>query len=142
MPARRRPLYAAHAGPAWPDEPHLQLWWAATLLREHRGDGHIAGLVTRGIDAVESLVFHAATGEVAAEHVLPMRGWTQDDWDAATARLRARGWVDQAGRLTTAGAEVRADLEAETDELALPPGTADDVAALCERLESLGLGPG
>src|SRR5207245_6103215 len=39
-----RPLFAANADLAWPDKPHLVLWQATTLLREHRGDGHMVSL--------------------------------------------------------------------------------------------------
>jgi hypothetical protein len=34
-----RPLYAGHADLPWPEEPVLQLWHAATLLREYRVTG-------------------------------------------------------------------------------------------------------
>ena len=44
-----RPLYAGHADLPWPDEPLLELWHAASLLREHRGDGHIAALLHAGL---------------------------------------------------------------------------------------------
>lgn len=57
-----RPLYAAHAGLPVPEEPHLALWHAATLLREHRGDGHLAALAIAGLSGVEALVLHNATG--------------------------------------------------------------------------------
>ena len=59
-----RPLFAAHAGLAWPDAPHLVLWHAQTLLREFRGDGHITALVHADLDPVEALVMHLASGEV------------------------------------------------------------------------------
>src|SRR5579885_2088260 len=57
-----RPLFAAHAALAWPDAPHLVLWHAQSLLREYRGDAHIAALVLEGFTAPEALVLHAATG--------------------------------------------------------------------------------
>ena len=47
-----RPLFAGHAGLPWPDKPHLVLWHAITLLREYRGDGHVAALVEAGLDPV------------------------------------------------------------------------------------------
>ncbi len=59
-----RPLFAAHAALPWPDPPHLVLWQAQTLLREWRGDGHIACLVEQGISGLEALVLHETTGEV------------------------------------------------------------------------------
>ena len=59
-----RPLAAAHADVGWPAEPHLQLWHAQSILREYRGDGHIALLVVHGLSGREALVTHAAAGDV------------------------------------------------------------------------------
>ena len=61
-----RPLFAAHAALPWPDAPHLVLWQAQTLLREYRGDGHVALLLTAGLDGLGALITHAATGEIPA----------------------------------------------------------------------------
>src|SRR5688500_14983556 len=57
-----RPLYAAHADLPWPEEPLLALWHGATLLREYRGDGHIAVLLHAGLTGLEALITHTATG--------------------------------------------------------------------------------
>src|SRR5262245_65065219 len=54
--AAGRPLFAANRELAWPDAPHLALWLATTLLREHRGDGHVIALSTTGIDGCEAHV--------------------------------------------------------------------------------------
>ncbi|HET7278312.1 MAG TPA: hypothetical protein VFJ22_09560, partial [Dermatophilaceae bacterium] len=56
LTAPGRPLYAAHAGLVWPDDDLLALWHAATLVREHRGDGHVAVLTATGIGPVEATV--------------------------------------------------------------------------------------
>ena len=67
-----------------PSEPHLAYWHAATLLREHRGDGHLAALLAAGLDPVEALVSHTATGKgMAPRWVLATRGWRRADWEAA-----------------------------------------------------------
>ncbi|MGW0823438.1 SCO6745 family protein [Streptomyces sp. NPDC002845] len=117
-----RPLYAAHADLPVPDEPHLALWHAATLLREHRGDGHLAVLLHAELDPVEALVSHTATGKgMAPKWVLATRGWTRDDWAAAADRLRERGLLDAEGELTEAGITLRQDIESETDRLDRAP---------------------
>jgi hypothetical protein len=117
-----RPLYAAHADLPVPDEPHLALWHAATVLREHRGDGHLAVLVGAGLDAVEAIVSHSATGKgMAQKWLLRSRGWGQDVWDAAQQRLRGRGLMDADGGLTEAGVELRRLIEEETDRLDRAP---------------------
>lgn len=112
------PLYAAHADLAVPDAPHLRLWYAATLLREHRGDAHLAVLVNAGLDGLEALVSHSASSEgMPREMVMTKRGWTQEDWDAAEDRLRDRRLLGGDGTLTETGAGLRHDLEKETDRL-------------------------
>lgn len=135
-----RPLYAAHADLPVPEQPHLAYWHAATLLREHRGDGHLAALVSAGLDPVEALVSHTATGKgMSPRWVLSTRGWARTDWDAAAGRLRERGLLDETGELTEAGTALRAELEEHTDRLDSAPYEhlgADGV----ERLTELGRG--
>ncbi|MFD6422816.1 hypothetical protein [Streptomyces sp. NPDC060198] len=131
-----RPLYAAHADLPVPAEPHLAFWHAATLLREHRGDGHLAALLIAGLDPLEALVSHTATGKgMSPRWTLGTRGWRREDWDAASARLRKRGLLDDEGSLTEAGTALRAELEETTDRLDEAPYEhlgADGVARLTE----------
>jgi hypothetical protein len=115
-----RPLAAANADLPWPDEPHLQLWQALTILREHRGDGHVATLLAAGLDGCEALVSFAAIGAAAAE-TFDSRGWPAAEWQAATERLLGRGWIDADGKATDLGRERREDIERSTDELAAGP---------------------
>ncbi|AJF65573.1 hypothetical protein SVTN_15295 [Streptomyces vietnamensis] len=118
-----RPLAAAHAELPWPEAPHLVLWQAATILREHRGDGHIAALIAAGLDPAESLVSFAAVG-AAPEPVFESRGWSEDAWAAARERLTARGLLATDGAATAEGHALRAEVERRTDELAAGPWTA------------------
>lgn len=137
-----RPLFAAHAALAWPEEPHLALWHAATVLREHRGDGHVAALVGAGLDGCEALVLQAATGRVPRESLQPFRGWTEDEWAASEERLRVRGWIEDGARASATGFARRAEIEDVTDEAALAPWTTlgeEDCARLEELLEPLSL---
>ncbi|WP_405943609.1 SCO6745 family protein [Streptomyces sp. NBC_00932] len=117
-----RPLYSAHADLPVPEQPHLAFWHAATLLREHRGDGHLAVLLAAGLDPLEALVSHTATGKgMAPRWILATRGWHRSDWDAAVERLRGRGLLDADGGLTDAGTKLRQDVESDTDRLDLAP---------------------
>ncbi|MET9952166.1 hypothetical protein ABZ135_11545 [Streptomyces sp. NPDC006339] len=118
-----RPLAAAHAALPWSHVPHLALWQAATLLREHRGDGHLVALMAAGLDPVESLVSFAAVG-AAAEETFAGRGWSEEQWRAARDRLATRGLVHPDGTATDAGRALRAEVERRTDELAAAPWAA------------------
>ncbi|WP_406175991.1 SCO6745 family protein [Streptomyces sp. NBC_00996] len=135
-----RPLYAAHADLPVPDAPHLALWHAATLLREHRGDGHLAALLDAELDPVEALVSHTATGKgMAPKWALGTRGWSRADWEAAAGRLRQRGLLDTEGELTDAGAALRGEIEARTDRLDRAPYEHLGAAGV-ERLTELAKG--
>ncbi|MFE6159874.1 hypothetical protein ACFQ7F_13290 [Streptomyces sp. NPDC056486] len=117
-----RPLYAANVDLPVPEEPHLALWHAATLLREHRGDGHLAALAVAGLSGIEALVLHNATGKAATSALLMRtRGWSERQWDAARDQLRERGLLDGAGDLTDAGTALRGETEALTDRLDAAP---------------------
>ena len=117
-----RPLFAAHANLSWPDDDHMVLWHAQTLLREYRGDGHIALLVAEGLDGIEALITHAATGLVPAAVLQSMRGWTDEEWHAGVERLRSRGLIaSDSMSFTDAGAAQRAHIESRTDSLSSAP---------------------
>jgi hypothetical protein len=116
-----RPLYAGHADQAWPDEPVLQVWHGVTLLREHRGDGHVVSLVRHGLSGREALVTHTLTGRGFTQQAAQAtRGWSDEDWTAALAGLTERGLVAD-GALTEDGVALRAAVERDTDELSTAP---------------------
>jgi hypothetical protein len=142
-PTAGRALAAANAALNWPDPPHLVLWHAQTVLREHRGDGHVAALLSAGVDPVEALVLFAADQSMNADWLRTRRGWSEPEWADAVGRLAARGLVDpveavEAGdpaagaaaaglpvaALTPAGRAVRDEVERRTDELADVPWAA------------------
>jgi hypothetical protein len=98
------------------------MWHAASLLREHRGDGHIWALACAGLSGLEALVTHVATATgFNPAFALSSRGWSQDEWDGAVSGLAARGLLDGEGELTAAGQELRAQIEDQTDRLAASP---------------------
>ncbi|MFF0823724.1 hypothetical protein ACFYUR_25425 [Micromonospora haikouensis] len=117
-----RVLGAANAALPAAEYPLARLWQAATTLREHRGDGHIAALVAAGLDPVETLAWRVAEG--MPELNLLGRGWSPQEWEAATGRLAERGWLTGDGKPTEHGrAEFRA-VEDATDVAALHPWQA------------------
>lgn len=116
-----RPLYAGHADLPWPDQPHLVLWHAVTLLREYRGDGHIAALVLNGLGGLDALVTHVATGKGFVDAVAKLtRGWSDEQWDASVARLREQGILGDEG-LTEQGTALRDRVEVATEAAATGP---------------------
>ena len=112
-----RPLFAANVALRWPDAPHLALWHAVTLLREHRGDGHVSVLTAAGVHPCEAHMLRIADDGLPLDSIRPYRGWDDEDWATAAQGLRTRGWLDDDGRTTFAGARARADIEADTDRL-------------------------
>lgn len=118
-----RPIYAGLADLSWPTPPHLQLWHAVTLLREYRGDGHVAALTVSGVTGLEAAVMHVAQGDSwTREPLRKTRGYSTEEWDTALAGLRERGLIEPDGEgLTEAGRTVRSEVEDATDRLALPP---------------------
>jgi hypothetical protein len=133
-----RTLGAANAALPVPSESLARLWHAATVLREHRGDGHIAALVAANLDAPEALALRAgvdlaangAHGVGSNSHVSagwgraqmqPARGWTDEEWNAAVARLGGRGLLHPNGTATQAGTELHRNIERATDVTAARP---------------------
>nr|WP_229847643.1 hypothetical protein [Kitasatospora griseola] len=109
-----RVLAAANAALPAQDGRLARLWQATTVLREHRGDGHVAALVAEGLDGCEALVVRCAL-DTRRETMQPHRGWTDAEWDEATARLIERQWLNPDGSLTTEGRRRHVALEAATD---------------------------
>jgi hypothetical protein len=97
-----------------------RLWQAATLLREHRGDGHFAALTAADIDGCEAVVLRCGL-DLRREDMQPVRGWTDEAWDGALSRLAERGWIDADGALTSAGRAAHAAVEDATDRAASRP---------------------
>ena len=133
-----RPLFAGHACLSWPDAPHLVLWHAQTLLREHRGDGHVALLLTEGLDGLGALITHAATGGIPAEALRTTRAWSDAEWADGVARVREQGWLADEPELSLneAGKHRRQSIENHTDELAVYPYEAIGEEG-CARLREL-----
>lgn len=120
-----RPLGAANADLPRRDDPYERLWQATATLREHRGDGHVAVLVAAGLAGLPMLVLRAAL-DIGRDLLQAARGWTDDEWDAATAQLVAAGLLDDAGQVTDAARRRIADIEQATDDAAAHPWAALD----------------
>jgi hypothetical protein len=115
-----RTLFAANRALAWPQRPLSRLWHAVTLLREHRGDGHVALLTAEGVSGRECNVLHAAAGRVPEAMIRRSRDYDDAQWGHYRGALQRRGLLDAAGGLTQSGRELKQRIEDTTDALALP----------------------
>ena len=136
-PIDGRALFAANAALAWPTDPLDALWHAATLLREHRGDGHVALLTSLGLAGRECNVLQEAGGNVPRQLIERARDYDEAEWTAIVLRLADRGLLTTDGALTDSGRDLRQELEDRTDAVALSAYDALDDGALARLIELL-----
>jgi hypothetical protein len=131
-----RPLFAGHASLPWPEEPHLVLWHAQTLLREFRGDAHVASLMLYGLNGLDALISHAASGDVPGDVLRTTRAYSEEEWAAGVESLAARGIVEADGTFTERGRMQRQAIEQRTDDSSVAPYEVLGEDG-CERLRAL-----
>jgi hypothetical protein len=135
-----RALYAAVRTLPVPAAPVARLWHGANLLREHRGDGHVAALVTAGIGGTEAHVLHALSQGMPAEQFGRVSHLPAGQLAAVIDGMRTRGLIGADGWLTATGRETKERIESRTDELAAPAYdvlTPNEVEELVDDLEPL-----
>ena len=118
-PLDARPLFAANLALPWPEDPLAALWHAATLLREQRGDAHVAVLAAAGVSGRESNLLHAAAAGIPRDYIARTRDYDEAAWRHQEQRLAGRGLLDDDGSLTAAGRELKDRIESATDTLGL-----------------------
>jgi hypothetical protein len=136
-PMEGRTLFAANRALPWPQESTAALWHASTLLREHRGDGHVAALTAAGIHGREANVLQSAAEVVPRDLFAMSRHYDDAEWDSISARLVDRGLLDRHGQLTPEGKAIRAEVEDRTDALALSAYRALDDEQLQQLIDAL-----
>ena len=128
-----RALAAANAELPVSGDPLTRLWQVTTLLREHRGDGHFAALAAADIDGCEAVVLRCAKdADISRDMMQPVRGWSDEQWDGAAARLAERGLTGEDGAMTAAGRAAHDAVEAATDQAAARPWDRMGPAAVAE----------
>jgi hypothetical protein len=110
-----RPLFSSLREQPVPTGPHGRAWRAAELVREHRGDGHIAACVVAGVDALTMNVLTERWLGFRVGEYSATRGFAADRIEHAVAGLRRRGWLDEFGDLTVEGRLARVAIETATD---------------------------
>jgi hypothetical protein len=130
-----RPLFAGLRGRGAPADPFQRLWWACDLVREHRGDSHVAVANAAGIGPVEMNVLTECWLGMPLLSYTATRGWSEAAMRAAVGRLEARGWL-RGSALTDDGRAVRAGLEDRTDaaEQAVVDALGARLDEVCGRL--------
>jgi hypothetical protein len=120
-----RPVFAANRDVALPEDPIERLWQLCTLLREHRGDGHVVACTAAGLSGLEAHVLIAVDQQNSFDDLARTRGWTTDEWNTCLAGLQHRGLVthDSEYRMTEQSLVLRQTIETCTDELATQPFT-------------------
>jgi hypothetical protein len=109
-----RMLYSGLSVLPMPDTPMGRLWRAADLVREHRGDGHVAAWISQ-TDSCEITVLTELTWGLEPGAYVFTRGWNEEEVDAARDRLRERGLLGGDNQLTEQGRAFRAEIEHRTD---------------------------
>src|SRR4051812_27402068 len=135
-----RPMYAALLAIPVPDDVVKRLFHAASLLREHRGDGHIAALMTNGIGGLEAHVLYALGMDMPAEKFGRIHHLPAVQLAALIGGMRDRGLIGDDGWLSEQGRAVKQRVEALTDDLAVKPYEAlepDELDELMSILEPL-----
>src|SRR5438874_4709989 len=109
-----RHLFSGLRSLGWPGDPMGDLWRAADLVREHRGDSHICAWVSHGVDPIQANLLTELWWRMPFRSYVRTRGWTEDEIDGAVARLQGDGIVD-GDAFTPAGEDLRASIEEATD---------------------------
>ncbi len=136
-PIDGRPMYAALRSVAIPDEVVARCFHAASLLREHRGDGHIVALMTEGVARLEAHVLFALAMDMPAEKFGRIHHLPAAQLAAVIDGMRDRGLIGDDGWLTTDGRAVNQRVEALTDDLAAKPYESLEPAELDELMAAL-----
>ncbi|QYN26253.1 MarR family transcriptional regulator [Amycolatopsis sp. DSM 110486] len=137
-PTAGRVMFAGMRALPVPTDPVARLWHSATMLREHRGDGHIAALLAAGIGGTEAHVLSALDmGIHPPESFGRVQHLPKARLAAVMAGLRSRGLVDAAGHFTDAGRETKQRIETLTDDLAAAPYDTLSPAELDELIAAL-----
>jgi hypothetical protein len=136
-PLEGRTLFAANRALPWPDDPLAALWHATTLLREQRGDTHVAVLAAGGVSGRECNVLQVAAGRIPRDYMAVARDYDEATWRHHEEQLAERGLVGDDGTLTAAGRELMDAIESTTDALSLSALDAlsdDEVETLFQAL--------
>jgi hypothetical protein len=136
-----RGLFAGLLSLDMPDDPMGQVFHAGDLLREYRGDSHTAAWISAGLDATEIGLLSELFMGLPPRSYVRTRGWSSEQLDAATDRLRSRGLLDEDSTLSPTGKELRESIEAATDLQMIPAleAVGSEIDELLDRTRPWGI---
>lgn len=135
-----RPFFSGLRARGRPADAVQRLWWACDLVREHRGDSHVAAANAAGLGPVEMNLLTELWIGMPLGSYTATRGWSRETMEPAVDGLRARGWIDGEA-LTDAGRTARAEVEARTDaqEQSIVDAIGDRLGDVCAQLDAWGV---
>jgi hypothetical protein len=121
------PLYSGLRSLPWPDDPIGQLWRSCDMVREHRGDSHIAVWTRARVQPIEIQLMEELRRSIPTKTYSLTRGWTIEQMDAAIEGMRRKGWVD-GDVFAEEGQRFRDQIESDTDamEVSIIEAIGDD----------------
>ncbi|HLG61083.1 MAG TPA: hypothetical protein VKY19_04065 [Ktedonosporobacter sp.] len=130
-----RALFSGLLSLPWPEAPQGQLWRACDMIREHRGDSHIAAYIAAGFDPVAMNILTELYVGMPLSSYTATRGWSPDVITSTVARLQAQGLISD-GALTPEGLRIRDEIEERTDAMEWPiiDAIGSDLDSLIEQL--------
>src|SRR6201995_3598375 len=136
-PFEGRPMYAALRTLPVPDDPVGRLFHAAALLREHRGDGHIAALMTEGVGGLEAHVLLALDMDMPAHKFGRIHHLPEAQIAAVIDGMRDRGLIGEDGWLSEQGRAAKQRVGALTQDLAAKPPEIRGLGDLAELMPTI-----
>jgi hypothetical protein len=130
-------MYAALRAIPIPDDVVARLFHAASLLREHRGDGHIAALMIEGVGGLEAHVLLALDMGMRAEKFGRIHHLPAAQLAAVIDGMRDRGLIGDDGWLSEQGCAAKQRVETLTDDLAAKPYESLEPSELDELMATL-----
>jgi hypothetical protein len=113
------PIYSGLLSLPWPDDPMGQLWRCCDMVREHRGDSHIAVWAKALVAPIEIQLMSELQMGIPLKTYSATRGWTPQQMEDALDGMRAKGWMS-GDVFSPEGQGLRDRIEADTDAMETP----------------------
>jgi hypothetical protein len=113
------PIYSGLLSLPFPDDPMGQLWRCCDMVREHRGDSHVAVWAKALVEPIEIQLMSELQMGIPLKTYSATRGWSPQQMDDALDGMRAKGWMT-GDKFSPEGQALRDRIEADTDAMETP----------------------